>query len=248
MLTRYNIDRFLTAFSQTLRMVFGDIELCRACKEPLVNGEEYLCTKCRAEIPFTYFWKEKENPMEQKFWGLVPIERAAAMFWYIKGSTWQHFIHNLKYDKIPYHGTKLGRWFGNELMRSNWLDDIDLIIPIPLHWCKRVERGYNQSQYIAYGISRVSGIPIYSKAVRRYRNNPSQTTQSFGRRWENVENLFEVTRPEKLRSRHILLVDDVFTTGATLMSCAESIIEACEGDVRISVATLAISNNAFSKD
>ncbi|MBR2961606.1 MAG: ComF family protein [Alistipes sp.] len=248
MWTRYDIERFCREFTRAVRITIGFLERCRACDTLLVDGEDYVCTRCRMEAPITYLWKEQNNQMEQKFWGLLPIERAAAMFWYIKGSAWQRFIHGLKYHEITYHGGKLGRWFGAELMRSNWLDGIDLIITVPLHWSKSFKRGYNQSEYLANGISRESGIPCKFNTIRRYRNNPSQTTQSFGQRWENASNLFEVTHPELLRSKHILLVDDVFTTGATITSCAESIFKACEGDVRISIATLAISSNAFSRD
>jgi predicted amidophosphoribosyltransferase len=136
MLTRCDIERFGAEFLRAVRIAIGHPEHCRACKTMLVDGEDYICTRCRMEAPLTYLWKEQDNQMEQRFWGLIPIERATALLWYIKGSAWQRFIHALKYHEITYHGGKLGRWFGHELMRSNWLEGIDLIVTVPLHWSK----------------------------------------------------------------------------------------------------------------
>ncbi|MBR2351620.1 MAG: ComF family protein [Alistipes sp.] len=219
--------------------------VCPVCDKPLGEGERDICTLCRNDIPLTGFICEADNLMEQRFWGYLPIERAAALFWFVEGSGWRKLIHDFKYAQHWYTAEMMGRWMGIEMKRSGRFDDIDLIVPIPLHWRKRLARGYNQSEYIARGLAQHLAVPCDFSAVRRTHYNKSQTRKRRTERWGNVSGIFGVRRPEHLRGRHILLVDDVFTTGATISSCAEAIIEACDGDVRISVATLAASRRAL---
>ena len=120
-------------------------------------------------------------------------------------------------------------------------DDVDVIVPVPLHYRRRIKRGYNQSELLAIGMARQMGVECDFRSLKRVRYNDSQTSKSRTERWMNVDDIFEVCRVDRLRGRHILLVDDVLTTGATISACAEEIIRACEGDVRISIATLAAS-------
>lgn len=230
-------------FSALASLLFPRI--CPVCNRLLGEGERDVCTLCRNDIPLTGFIDEADNVMEQRFWGYLPIERAAALFWFTGGSGWRDLIHDFKYSQHWRTAEMMGRWMGAELCRSGRFDDIDLVIPIPLHWRKRLSRGYNQSEYIARGIARHLNAPCDFRSVRRAHNNKSQTRKSHNERWDNVSGIFEVRRAERLRGRHILLVDDVFTTGATIGSCAEAIIAACEGDVRISIATLAASRRAL---
>ena len=218
---------------------------CPVCGEQLLEQEKFVCTACRYRAPMTNFWREPDNPMTRKFWGLLPIERASAFIWFIEESRWRDLIHTFKYRKGWLAAQRMGEWYGAEMMRAGALEGIDLIIPVPLHWRKRLARGYNQSEYIADGIARSSGVAVDKYSVRRTRNNPSQAQRSRNERWDNVEGIFKVVRADRLRARHILIVDDVFTTGATISSCAEAIIEACDGDVRISIATLAVSKRAL---
>lgn len=212
------------------------------------DGERFVCTACRYRIPMTGFCREADNPMWRRFWGLVPIERAAALFWFIEGSEWRRLIHGFKYGGKWLLAIRAGRWLGAELAAGGLFGDADVVVPIPLHWRKRLSRGYNQSEYIAEGVARSLGITCDFRSVRRKVNNPSQTRQRHGDRWENVADIFAVRRPERLRGKHVLLVDDVFTTGATVISCAEAIVAACGGDVRISVATLAVSRREFGEE
>lgn len=179
--------------------------------------------------------------MRSLFGNMLPIESAAAMFWFVGGTDWQRVIHNFKYHGRWFFAQKMGEWLGEELRDSGNFDDIDLIIPIPLHYRRRLKRGYNQSEQLAIGVGRKLGVKCDFRAVRRKIYNESQTLKSRKERWDNVEEIFEVRRAQKLRGRHILLIDDVMTTGATMSSCAESIYRACDGDVRISIATLAVS-------
>ena len=214
---------------------------CLACGRVLLEGEESVCLACRYNIPLTNYAKNKENPVKLLFDNVLPVESAMAMFWFVGGTEWQRIIHNFKYHGRWYFAQKMGEWLGEELIDSGNFEDIDLIIPIPLHFRRRLRRGYNQSEQLAIGVARKMGVAYDFRAVRRHLYNESQTLKSRTERWDNVEEIFEVRRAERLRGRHILLVDDVLTTGATITSCASAIIKACDGDVRISVASLAVS-------
>lgn len=214
---------------------------CLACGRVLLEGEESVCLACRYNIPLTNYAKNKENPVKLLFDNVLPVESAMAMFWFVGGTEWQRIIHNFKYHGRWYFAQKMGEWLGEELTDSGNFEDIDLIIPIPLHFRRRLRRGYNQSEQLAIGVARKMGVAYDFRAVRRHLYNESQTLKSRTERWDNVEEIFEVRRAERLRGRHILLVDDVLTTGATITSCASAIIKACGGDVRISVASLAVS-------
>ena len=185
--------------------------------------------------------------MKSLFENMLPVESAAAMFWFVGGTDWQRVIHNFKYRGRWFFALKLGEWLGEELRDSGNFEDIDVIVPIPLHFRRRLARGYNQSEQLALGVGRKMGIKCDLGAVCRKVYNESQTLKSRKERWDNVEEIFEVRKAHKLRGRHILLIDDVMTTGATISSCAESIYRACEGDVRISIATLAVSRRVVGE-
>ena len=163
------------------------------------------------------------------------------MLWYVDGTDWQRLIHNFKYKGRWMFARKMGEWLGEELRESGNFDDVDLIIPVPLYFLRRLKRGYNQSEMLALGVSREMGVRCDFRSVRRRVYNESQTSKSHIERWDNVEGIFDVRKVENLRGRHILLIDDVLTTGATMCSLASTIKRACDGDVRISIASLAVS-------
>lgn len=223
-------------------------ERCPVCGSVLSDGENLVCTACRYRIPMTGFCRTADNPMWRKFWGLVPVERAAALYWFVEGSGWRRMIHDFKYGEMWLLAIRLGRWLGAELAAGGLYGDVDVVVPVPLHWRKRLSRGYNQSEYIAEGVAHSLGVPFDFRSVRRTVNNPSQTQQRHGDRWNNVAGIFAVRYTERLRGKHVLLVDDVFTTGATVISCAEAIVAACEGDVRVSVATVAASHKELGEE
>ena len=214
---------------------------CLACGKVLSENEKCICLACRYNMPVTNFAKHKENAMKQLFENVMPVESAAAMFWFMGGTEWQRIIHTFKYHGRWLFAQQMGEWLGEELRDGGNFDDVELIIPIPLHYRRRLFRGYNQSEQLALGIGRKMGIECNFSTVRRRLYNDTQTSKSRTERWGNVESIFEVRKVEQLRGKHILLVDDVLTTGATMSSCALSIIRACEGDVKISVASLAVS-------
>ena len=180
----------------------------------------------------------EHNLLEKRFWGLFPVERAAAMFHH-DGERTRHIIYNIKYWGHPEVGTYLARMYAKELKESGFFEGIDAIIPIPLHWLRQLKRHYNQSHYIAQGFSMETGLPVWKDVVKRTTNNPSQTRKKGPERIANVAGIFRLLHPERIAGKHLLLVDDVVTTGATLTSCAQALAQA--PDVRISILTLAIA-------
>jgi len=197
--------------------------LCPACSEVLYGNENILCLKCLSEFPRTGFHLDPENDMARLFWGRVMIRNAAAFFYYQKGSRFQNLIHEIKYFNQKQLGILLGRWFGDELTNTSFRQ-ADLIHPVPLHAVKLKKRGYNQSEQIAMGLSQALGIPLETKLIERVVNTDTQTRKTKYERWSNVEGIFRVTKPEKLINKHILLVDDVVTTGSTLEACATPLL------------------------
>lgn len=221
-------------FHNFLSLFFPD--LCVVCGDKLIEGEQHICMGCLSLLPKTNFHLQPDNRLEQFFAGRVPFEHIAAFAYFIKGGSLQHIIHELKYKRNPEIGNFMGILCGENLKGSDFIRTIDLLVPIPLHPKRQKKRGYNQSLEICKGISEATGIPVDSNTLIRTINNPSQTKSSRFDRWKNVENIFSLTNEETFRDRHILLVDDVITTGSTIESCAKEILKS-EGS-RISIFAL----------
>ncbi len=209
---------------------------CSVCGEMLQTSENEICLSCRYFIPKTNFHKQKDNPIEQIFWGRTNIEKATSYFRYTKGSRYSRLIHLLKYQGRYEIGEELGYSFAKELKKDSFLDDIDLLIPVPLHKKKFKIRGYNQSEQIAIGMAKSSGIEIDCNSLKRNVFTKTQTKKSRTDRWDNVENVFELISTENVQNKHILLIDDVVTTGATLEACCNAITE--KTNAKISIASL----------
>jgi ComF family protein len=208
-------------------------------------GTGFLCTACQYEIPLTGYEAMADNPVARRFWGLLPLEGATAFIWYVDESGFRRVVHRFKYSGQWALARDMGRWFGRVLADSDGYAGVDVIVPVPLHFRKVLKRGYNQSEYIARGMSREMGVGVETRAVVRRVNNRSQTlTRGTEERWENVEGIFAVRHPERLKGRHILLVDDVLTTGATIGSCAEAILSAVPS-CRVSIAALYASKQGL---
>jgi ComF family protein len=213
--------------------------LCYACGNHLSRNENLICTECYILIPRTGYHLEPDNPVEKLFWGRCRIEKAAAFSFYNKGSRIRNLIHNLKYKGIRDVGYELGRIYGETLKNSDFTDDIDIIIPVPLHPSKKRVRGFNQSDIISQGLSEATGLPVDKLLLSRITVSSSQTKKSRYERWTNVEGIFSVADVANLRGKHVLLVDDVITTGSTIESCASELLKT-EG-VRVSVVALAVA-------
>ncbi|NDV70222.1 ComF family protein [Dysgonomonas sp. 25] len=212
--------------------------LCVACERRLHEHEAHLCLDCLSELPKTDYHGQRENKLEAFFAGRVPFVRVAAYAHFVKGGMMQAIIHDLKYKNNPSLGHFMGELCGNDLKESDFVRDIDYIVPVPLHPKRQRKRGYNQSEALAKGISLKTGIPVDYEIVKRAKNNPSQAKSSSREaRWKNVENIFVLTDKSKFEGKHILLIDDVLTTGSTLESCARVILQ-CPS-CRISIYTLA---------
>lgn len=234
----------MSTLSKLLREVWDDLlslllpAHCPVCGALLEEGEQTICTLCRATAPLTGYCREADNAVVRKFWGIVPVANASCFLYFVHGSGWREVIHDFKYKGYWRLAYIMGRWYGEELRTSGLYDDIDVVVPLPLHPLKQMKRGYNQSDYLADGIARSLGVEVERRAVRRCRNTRSQALRQRHEREKNVAKAFRVARPRRLEGRHILLVDDVLTTGSTLSSCAAAILEAVPS-CRISIAALA---------
>lgn len=210
--------------------------LCVACEKSLLAKEKILCTDCLTSIPLTNFWNQKDNPVEQLFWGRVKLENAASFIYYEKNSRYQNALHQLKYFGKKETGIQLGKLFGNYLIGSRY-DSVDAIIPVPLHKKKLKKRGYNQSEMIAIGLGAILQKQLITKSLIRKNASSSQTNKNRFERWKNVEDIFECTKPETIQNKHILLVDDVITTGATAESVISELLKV--KGVRVSLVSIA---------
>lgn len=214
---------------------------CPVCGGPLVRGSRTVCTACRYDAPLTGFCYRASNPVQRRLSEVVPLEQASAFLLYVEGSRWREAIHRFKYGGQWRLARELGVWYGASMAESGLYGGVERVVPVPLHPLKRLRRGYNQAEYLAEGIAAQLGAEVERGCLRRVRNNPSQTRRTAAERWTNAEGIFAVRHPERLAGRHVLLVDDVLTTGATLLSAAETLLRACP-DCRLSVAALAVTD------
>ncbi len=205
-----------------------------------MKGEDLLCLKCLYEIPKTEFHIHEENLMEELFRGQVYIEMAASYYYFHKGSRFRKLIHNLKYKNRPDIGVALGKYYGS-VLKSTKFAECNILIPIPLHPLKKRIRGYNQSEKIAEGISEIMDIPVDTKHLIRTVNTETQTRKTIEQRRENVESVFKITDETVFSGKHILLIDDVVTTGSTLIAAAKELSQL--PDTKVSVVTLAFAGH-----
>lgn len=215
-------------------------EICQACDKRIVKGEIDICHPCRIALPQTNFHLRKHNLIEQEFAGRIKLERAAAFLYFNKGSKVQQLMWRLKYKGQQSVGIRLGQLYGEQLLKSDFLKGIDLILTVPLHERKRSEREFNQADLFAEGLSEVCNIPWSGELIERMEFTETQTKKSRAERWENVSGKFNVLQPALLADKHILLVDDVVTTGTTLEACGQSILQIPNTKLSIATAATAI--------
>ena len=216
--------------------------LCVVCGQRLTVSEDVICTKCNLHLPRTDFHQDPyENEMAKLFWHQIPVERATALFYYESHAETANILYELKYKNHPEVGEVMGRLMAKELQPSGFFDGIDGIVPIPLAKKRQRQRGYNQSLEIARGISAITSLSIYNKVVRRKAFEGSQTNKGRWERNENVEGVFELKDASAIQGKHLLMVDDVVTTGATVIACVQ---ELCKADnVKVSVIALGFSKS-----
>ncbi len=213
--------------------------LCLLCRHNQRNRDQPLCLACQAKLSPTNLHLYPENEFTDRFVGRIPLETAAALYYFTKTSKIQTLLHLLKYGDRPMIGVQLGRWYGHLLKEQSLFSTIDLIIPVPLHPIRARQRGYNQSTQFAIGLSEALHIPYRTGVLERHIYTPTQTGKNRVERLENVLTAFQLKEKELIEGKHILLVDDVLTTGATLEACALQLLEV--PNVKISMATIAIA-------
>lgn len=225
---------FLTDF---LHLFFPNV--CPGCMANHPTPGHFLCVRCNFRLPRTDYHQHRENPFTERFWGRVELESGASMLLFKKKGLTRDLIFNLKYKGRQEIGHTLGRAYGKTLQSSPFFKNIDLIIPVPLHYRKIRKRGYNQSAAFGEGLSQGMEIPQRTDILKRKTHSATQTRKGTIERLENVQDIFTLKQEKLLRGKHVLLVDDVLTTGATLEACALQLMQAEE--VRISMATIAMA-------
>jgi len=211
--------------------------ICAGCGNSLWKHEQVLCNLCEFRLPKTNFHREADNPVSRIFWGRARIESAAAFLYFNKGSRVQRLVHQLKYKGRKDIGIWLGKMYGRELLNIPPFNTVRAVIPVPLHKKKYMKRGYNQSEQIAIGLSGPLNAPVNRFLLTRTKPTETQTRKSRFSRYQNVREIFTVYNPEAWAGSHLLLVDDVITTGATLESCVEA-LSAIPG-VKVSIVCIA---------
>ncbi len=225
------------AFSSLCQLFYP--RFCASCGAGFQGEEEVLCLHCLMALPYTGHYQAGDNAALQIFTGRISVERASSFLYFTRNGIVQNLLHQLKYKDRQDIGLFLGRLLGEELAKQDWFYDIDGIIAIPLHRKKRNTRGYNQADCVARGLSEASGVPVLKGILVRKRNTRSQTRKTRLERMENMEDVFLLKC--KTAYKHILLVDDVLTTGATLEAGAKALLQ--NAGTRVSIATLALASS-----
>lgn len=223
--------------NSVLHLAFPHV--CEGCGTDNLQADHLLCLHCLSCLPETNFNLHSNNPIEKKFWGRLPVLHATSQYYFTKESLIQHLMHRFKYKGNKEIGIYLGKLIGHALASSNRFNDVDVLIPLPLHRSKEHKRGYNQATVLCYGISSVLNKPVLKDVVVRPEFTETQTRKNRIQRWQNMEGKFELKEPKVIEGKHVLLVDDVITTGATLEACGREILKA--ENVQLSVATLCFS-------
>jgi ComF family protein len=209
---------------------------CPACGNPLFKHEEVLCTYCLYHLPQTNFHMQEGNPVEQLFWGRAELNHACAIYFFQKGGKVQRLVHQFKYKGYKEIGIFLGKMYGSQLLQSPLYEGIQKVIPVPLHNSKKRKRGYNQSEQFAIGLAKSLNVEMDARSFIRIKATETQTRKTRFARWENVKEIFSVKDPEKFENQHLLLVDDIITTGATIEACAYELLRI--PGVSLSVASI----------
>ena len=218
-------------------------KLCHACNTVLKDNEIDICVGCRHELPVTNYHFERPEIVKKIFYGRVQLEAATALFYFHKKGRVQQLLHHLKYQGDEDIGRVFGNWLGAELQESPYYESIYVVIPVPIHLKKLKQRGYNQATLFAQQIAKVLNVPYVDDVLLKSVNTKSQVFKSREARFQSVSHSFYAQNLNTVDNKHILLVDDIITTGATIEACA--LVLNPEKKVRLSVATLAITHSIF---
>lgn len=211
--------------------------LCQACNCTLLRAEDLLCTDCLYNLPYTQFHQQPDNIVAQQFWGKLNIQAAYALLYFEKGSKVQHLMHQFKYRDMPGIGNRLGAIAATQLLQNSIFTSVDVIIPVPLHKKRLRKRGYNQSASFADGLAAKLNAKVEDYNLIRTVNTATQTRKNRFARFENMQEVFAVKNPAALMNKHVLLVDDIVTTGSTLEACGLALLQV--PGLKLSIATIA---------
>lgn len=225
----------VTLIKESLLQLFYP-HLCAGCGSDTLPVNSQLCVKCIYSLPLSGFEQQAGNPVEKMLTGRIEFEKATAQLYFTKHSALQQIMHEFKYKSNKDLGHQLGLMMGNQLLQSGGFNDVDALIPLPLHESKKRKRGYNQADILCNGIAEIMKIPVITDAVVRPDATETQTKKNRTERWENMEGKFTLLNQNQIENKHVLLVDDVITTGATLEACGVELLKAT--GVRLSIATL----------
>lgn len=214
--------------------------ICEGCGNLLFINENTLCTRCITKLPKTNFHKFRDNPVMENFHGKIKAASATSFLYYAKAGRVQQMIHNFKYRSKLEVGRILGGMFATDLASSPYFEGVEIIIPIPLHWTKMKIRGFNQSEIIARAMAKTLDAQVETDVLLRPFATETQTRKTRIERVENVSGKFQLKNPEKIANKHILLLDDVITTGSTMESCAV-LVNRVEG-AKLSIASLGFAS------
>ncbi len=212
---------------------------CASCNGALYKNEKLLCTTCRHELPLGNFHNVNAKKIEKVFYGRVKIENAASLFIFQKDSLIQNLIHNLKYKGREEIGEELGKWLGEKLAQNPDYQKIDVVIPVPLHKKRLRERGYNQVKKFGIEIAEKLNASYIDSVLKKNSYHKKQSKHNKGSRWINISETFGIQNESLVANKHILLVDDIITTGATIEACIEAL--KAIPNIKISIATMAIT-------
>lgn len=215
-------------------------QICAACDGELLQGEEHICINCIISLPYTGYETQAANLVEQSFWGRVEIESAAAFLHFRKGNKTQHIMHRIKYKGEKELAQYIGGLAAQQITNNVRFTGLDAIIPVPMHKAKQRKRGFNQSEWFAKGLAQKLDIPVLTNVLLKTTATASQTSKTRWERWLNLEEVLTVNHPETIENKHILIVDDTLTTGATIEHCAQALKKAVP--CKISVATMAVAD------
>jgi ComF family protein len=220
-----------------LHLLFPHV--CTGCGSDILNEETVLCMRCIDAMPETNFELHPDNPVEKTFWGRLQLAGATAQFYFTKESLMQHLMHQFKYKGNRDLGLQLGRIMGEQILKSGRFK-ADALIPLPLFPAKEKRRGYNQATVLCEGMAESMNIPVLDKVITRPQHTETQTKKGRIERWKNMEGKFILSNPAVIHNKHLLLVDDVVTTGATLEACGNELLKAV--NVKLSVAALCMAS------
>ena len=220
-----------------LHLLFPHV--CTGCGNDILNEETVLCMRCVDAMPETNFDIHPNNPVEKLFWGRLPLVGATAQFYFTKESLMQHLMHQFKYKFNKELGLQLGKIMGEQLKKSGRFA-VDALIPLPLFPAKEKRRGYNQATLLCEGMAESMNVPVLYNIIIRPQHTETQTKKGRIERWKNMEGKFILSAPDAIRNKHLLLVDDVVTTGATFEACGNELLKA--ENVQLSLASLCVAS------